>query len=245
MTRRMRPRPASANPDLAAAWDDVHRYSPAPRHRRRLLRGLLAPLQFDTLLDVGCGQPYLLTEWQAKGKTVAGCDLSPRVIRDNRRRLPGARFAVVDISRGAFPGGRQFDLVVASEVLEHLNDWRAGLRHCCASARRYVVVTVPCGPRYAIDRMVGHQRHFTGPELAAELARRGFRVKRLRRWGFPLHSLYKRLINSVAPERMYQSFGASRYGWVQKAASQFLYGLFFVNDLFPWGQQLLLVAEKK
>lgn len=245
MTRRTRPRPIRQDPDLAAAWDDVHRYSPAPRHRRRLLRGLLAPLDFDTLLDVGCGQPYLLDEWRAKGKAVAGCDLSPQVIRENRRRLPDAQFAVVDISRGVFPGRRRFDLVVASEVLEHLKDWRAGLGHCCAQARRYVAVTVPCGPRFAIDKLVGHQQHFGGPELAAELGRHGFRVKRLRRWGFPLHTLYKWLINGVAPERMYRSFGASRYGWGQKAASQLLYVLFFLNDLFPWGQQLLLLAEKK
>jgi hypothetical protein len=244
MARRIRPRPAPADPNLAAAWDDVHRYSPAPRHRRRLLRRLLTPLAFDTLLDVGCGQPYLLAEWQALGKTVAGCDLSPQVIRENRRRLPSARFAVVDISRGVFPGRKRFDLVVASEVLEHLDNWRAGLRHCCAQSQRYLVITVPCGPRYTIDRMVGHHQHFTGPELAAELGRHGFRVKRLRRWGFPLHTLYKWLINGVAPERLYQRFGASRYGWGQKAASQFLYGLFFVNDLFPWGQQLLLLAER-
>ncbi|MEW6517397.1 MAG: methyltransferase domain-containing protein [candidate division FCPU426 bacterium] len=233
------------DPDLAAAWDDVHRYSPAPRHRRRLLGRLLSPLPFDSLLDVGCGQPYLLEEWRRRGKRVAGCDVSPQVIEENRRRLPDAQFAVVDINRAAFPGRQRFDLVVASEVLEHLDDWRAGLENCCAMSQRFIVVTVPAGPRYAIDKMVGHRRHFAGPELAEALGRLGFRIVRMRRWGFPLHTLYKWLINSIAPERMYRSFGASRYGWGQKAASQLLYGLFFINDWFPWGQQLLLLAERK
>ena len=46
--------------NVVAQWDDAHRYTPAPRHRRRLILDLLAGLDFADCLDAGCAQPFLL-----------------------------------------------------------------------------------------------------------------------------------------------------------------------------------------
>src|SRR5947209_2086163 len=46
--------------NVVADWDDAHRYTPAPRHRRRLILKWVSGLDFADVLDAGCAQPYLL-----------------------------------------------------------------------------------------------------------------------------------------------------------------------------------------
>jgi len=37
-----------------AKWDDCHHYSPAPRHRRRLISNIVNKLDFNSMVDIGC-----------------------------------------------------------------------------------------------------------------------------------------------------------------------------------------------
>lgn len=43
-------------------WDDMKKYDPFARHLRRLILSVIQPLQFESVLDVSCGQGALLTE---------------------------------------------------------------------------------------------------------------------------------------------------------------------------------------
>jgi hypothetical protein len=52
------------------------------------------------------------------------------------------------------------------------------------------------------------------------------------------------LINRTSPEKIYQAFGSAKYGFFQKAVSQVLQVLFFINDLFPAGRLYLVLAER-
>jgi hypothetical protein len=236
---------AGANaPNVAADWDDAHRYTPAPRHRRRLVLRLLQGLQFADCLDAGCAQRFLLESIVERfGVAGFGCDISDVVIEANRRARPDLAFRVLDLTRETWPG-RQFDLVVCSEVLEHIPDWPNALANLVRMTGRHLVLTVPSGPVRSMDRLVGHHQHFRGPELTAVLAEHGLCVVAVRRWGFPVHSLYKALISRLSPARLYGSFSGRRYGGAKKALSEILYRLFFVNDLFAGGCQLLVHARR-
>jgi hypothetical protein len=235
----------SVDVDEVAAWDDAHRYTPAPRHRRRLLLKAMSRLEFADVLDAGCAQPFLLAEAVARfGVPGFGCDVSPRVVAANRRDLPGCEFVTLDLTRSVWPGGRTFDLVVCSEVLEHLAEWRAGLANVVAMSRRHVLITVPGGPIRAMDRRVGHVQHFEGGELLEALRGLGCRVVWARSWGWPFHSAYKAAISAVAPEGLYRSFSGGRpYGPVKRAASEALHLLFFLNDLAWRGRQWIVLAS--
>jgi 2-polyprenyl-3-methyl-5-hydroxy-6-metoxy-1,4-benzoquinol methylase len=80
--------PAVANGNDVVNWGDAHRYSPAPRHRRRLLRRWIDRLDFADVLDAGCAQPFLLREILARHAVEGfGCDLSGRMIE---ARAPAA-----------------------------------------------------------------------------------------------------------------------------------------------------------
>lgn len=231
--------------NITMAWDDAHHFSPAPRHRRRLIRREIKKLEFETCLDAGCAQPFLLLYLYNQGKKVFGCDISDKVVAANRQLFPEAAFEEVDVSRAVYPGGKKFDLVISAEVLEHIKDWQTAVRHLCLMSRRYLLITVPSGKRYKIDNLVGHFRHYAGPELAAEIEKHDFRVIFQKYWGFPMHLLYKCLINSIAPGKIYSAYGTGRYGWFEKMVSQIIYLLFFVNDCFGFGQQLILLAERR
>jgi SAM-dependent methyltransferase len=121
-------------------WDDMKRYGPMSRHTRRLVWRLIAPLPFTSVLDVGCGQGALLQEIARRRPHVAlaGVDLSTQAVVLAQQRLPQARFCVLDISRGRLR--HAFDLVLCTDVLEHIADDQAALRNLRAMCRRWLVV---------------------------------------------------------------------------------------------------------
>jgi SAM-dependent methyltransferase len=234
---------ALAERNVVARWDDAHRYSPAPRHRRRLIVRALRDLRPAEVLDAGCGQPFLLAELRHElGVPCYGCDISDAVME--RGSDAAEELRVVDLEREAWPDGRTFDAVVCSEVLEHVEDWRAALHNVVAMARRHVLITVPGGRRRPMDAIVGHHRHFTPAEIADALRAEGCEVLWARRWGWPLHSAYRWAISRAA-DRMYESFGTERYSRAQIALSNALYGAFFVNDLFRRGDQVIVLGAKE
>lgn len=231
--------------NVVANWDEAHRRTPAPRHRRRLIVDIVRGLPVRDCLDAGCGQPYLLEALHGElGIETYGCDISDRVMAAIQGSDAAREFRVVDLSRETWPEGRRFDLVVCSEVLEHVPDWPAAVANLARMARKYVLITVPTGKVRTMDRMVGHTQHFAGPELIAALRANGCEPLLVRRWGFPFHSLYRVAISSLGADRIYESFsGGERYGRGRRLVSDALYGLFFVNDLFRTGDEMIVLAR--
>lgn len=222
-------------------WGDMIRYSPAPAHRRRLILELARTQRFDSLLDVGCGPGQLLAAFRERFGTrrLAGIDLSPAVIEANKRAMPSAEFHVLDIASGHLSD--RFDLVVCSEVLEHIADSERALQNIRKMCSGSLIVTVPAGRVFPIDRAMGHHRHFTRAMLTDVLERSGFRVSVLWSWGFPWHTAYKYLINA-APEVSMRSFSAGEYSWTQKLVASALKGLFYFNSK-KFGSQLIALAQ--
>lgn len=233
---------------IVAGWTDAHVYSPAPRHRRRIMLNWLRNLPFTTLLDAGCAHADFLRALAEQRPSAAlhGCDICQELMEQNAAALPQIQFATLDLTKGKFPKEDPFDVVVTSEVLEHIEHWEEALLNILTHTRQYVFVTVPAGPRYAIDRRIGHFKHYTIEEVSAVVEKAGFKVLKARYWGFPFHSLYKWAINAVSPDAIYTAFGERPYGLLKRGFCHFLYLLFLANDIFPSkGGQLLLLAERK
>ncbi|MGN6300622.1 MAG: class I SAM-dependent methyltransferase [Angustibacter sp.] len=166
------------------------------RERRVLLERDLRGLRPGTALDVGAagggntrvlrrlGWNAIALEYGHDGAQVA-----------HERGLPTLRgdATALPVADGSL------DLVVAFDVLEHLDDDDAAVREVRRVLRpggRYLVA-VPCDPRLwsAHDEAVGHVRRYTRATLSSLLVRGGFSLGPMRSWNVllrPVVSLRRR-----------------------------------------------------
>jgi len=137
-----------------------------------------------SVLEVGCGEGHVTARLAARfpGARVLGTDFSPRILEIARAAHPGLAFEVCSIYDTARLG--HWDLVVACEVFEHLEDPAAALDALCATDPGHVLVTVPREPlwrvlnlargRYwnALGNTPGHVQHWSRGSLLRFLSRR-------------------------------------------------------------------------
>jgi 2-polyprenyl-3-methyl-5-hydroxy-6-metoxy-1,4-benzoquinol methylase len=107
-----------------------------------------------SLLDVGCGEGVLTARWAARnpGCETVGVDLAdPRLQAQWAARAGPAnlRFATMQAEALAFQDG-SFELVSATEVLEHVSDPQAALAEMARVAARWLLVSVPREPLWRI-----------------------------------------------------------------------------------------------
>jgi SAM-dependent methyltransferase len=112
---------------LVAYYDE--RYA-APPGAMRDYAVYLEQLQAEAgarLLDVGCGEGFLLEAAAARGIQAAGLEIVDRALHLARRRVPRAALAVAAGEALPFPAGC-FDLVTCIGSLEHFSDPLQGVR---------------------------------------------------------------------------------------------------------------------
>jgi SAM-dependent methyltransferase len=222
-------------------WSDMIRYSPAPFHRRRLILALAREIDFDSVLDVGCGDAELLLalrQLRPRARLV-GVDVAESVVERDRATHPDIEFHHLDVGTSALP--LRCDLVVCSEVIEHVVDWQRALRHLREMCATHLILTVPAGRLFPIDRLMGHHRHFALATVVSALRDAGFDPERTWQWGFPFHSIYKHLINAF-PDASVRRFSSGTYTAADRALAKVLIWLFYLNSRRA-GAQLVLRAR--
>lgn len=238
--------------------------SPAGFHRRRLIAELAtaeAPAGAH-VLDVGCGQGELLRQLAAvlPGACLAGADISETSLAETRARNPDFDLFLLDITAPDFAARHtdrlhRYDLVICSEVVEHLEDDTGSVKRLSELLRPggALIVTVPGGKPSRFDHLIGHKRHYDRARLEALLAGAGFRVERLLAWGFPFHNLYRSAVRVGSRCSMRDATAAApapqdrtRLGdLLSKAyllASPALKALFYLN-LKRGGEQMLALGR--
>ena len=103
----------------------------AAHWRRDPLSG--APLEGLSLLDIGCGGGLLCEPMARLGAAVTGIDAAERNIATARRHAEGQGLAIdyrETTAEALAAEGRQFDIVLALEIIEHVADIGLFLRSC-------------------------------------------------------------------------------------------------------------------
>jgi SAM-dependent methyltransferase len=98
------------------------------------------------VLDLGCGTGELARALTVAGLRVAGCDISPRMLRHARDRGGCAGWVRLEPDWQRLPfASAAFDVVVAASVLEYVGEPAAVLRECARVVRPggVVLYTVP------------------------------------------------------------------------------------------------------
>src|SRR4051812_20318733 len=108
-------------------WGEVQKYGPVHSQERRLFEKILTPLSFESILEVGCGQGEKLRALVNRfhPKQYFGIDVAPNALKIAEANLPGGVFEVADIQTAA--PNIKADLIVCSNVLEHIPDDQAAL----------------------------------------------------------------------------------------------------------------------
>ena len=143
-------------------------------------------VQGGRVLDIGCGAGYGSEFLRNAGATeVIGLDLDPRNIRYASRRYPRVQFRQADAEKLPRDVG-QFDLILASNVLEHLHDVTLALDAMRDLARGRVIIAVPpivdqaslraneAIPYHRSNHMVGRWIELLGERFARVEAYRHF-----------------------------------------------------------------------
>lgn len=115
----------------------------------------------DTVLDVGCGAGVLLDTLKPLCKDVMGLDISPKAIEILESR--GIHGKVGTLPKIDFPD-KSFDVVVATETLEHLDEPNLLLEEMKRVAREKIIISVPdnvLGP----EKEKEHRQLFTNDSL--------------------------------------------------------------------------------
>jgi 2-polyprenyl-3-methyl-5-hydroxy-6-metoxy-1,4-benzoquinol methylase len=226
---------------------DFIKYNPGARHRRRLIADAITRLpQASTVLEVGCGPGELIMDLKrlCPSARLSGLDLSTVAIEACRRAHPDVTFHVADIVESALDSS--FDLVVCSEVTEHVDDPLRALRNMRAMTTDggFLVLTTPHGRIHSTELAIGHVKHPTRSELTKWLQEAGFTVVRIRQWGWPGYTILKYVAN-LAPETALDHLGQGEYSKAMKRLNNIAFHLARWMSLpaSPLGPQFVVTAR--
>jgi|SRR5215472_4382390 len=246
-----------SNAALEQRISDAH-YRGGAEHERtskRFMRSLVPSDPPLRILDVGCGTGLNAAQLTRRGHDVFGIDVSPVAIE--KLRAQGLKGSIADIEAEplALPENT-FDLVYASEVIEHCVDTKKFLRNLRAVLKQdgTLLLSTPNSAFWAYRLLSllgytpsefqhpGHVRFFSKRNLAAAIEDCGFTVTAIgarhmylvvgRRIGDPL----ARLLETVGFHKE-PRFATGSHFWQLSAFARKASGF--------WADTLIVTARKR
>lgn len=141
----------------------------------------------DKVLDVGCGDGILTVDLARKAKQVVGIDINPRNIKQAKKehQKDNIRYILADATKMNFK--EKFDVIVLSNVLEHIKDRVVFLRKMGEVGMK-ILVRVPMlerdwltiykkerGVDYKLDKT--HFIEYTLDEFISEVRKAGLKLE--------------------------------------------------------------------
>lgn len=87
---------------------------------------LAGDVEHKLMLDCGCGTGRFADLFEQRGARVVGMDTSENMIKIAKKKVPSAEFVIGDVFNMPFKE-RQFDILVCSQVLTHLHEYKKPL----------------------------------------------------------------------------------------------------------------------
>jgi 2-polyprenyl-3-methyl-5-hydroxy-6-metoxy-1,4-benzoquinol methylase len=238
------------DPEYARRYRDLYERHWWWRARERLILDTVRRNRpgggWRSILDVGCGAGLLFDALAELGD-VEGVEADPQLARvagKHRARIHVGRFDA------SFRPGKRYSLVLMLDVIEHLPDPVAALRHAreLLAPDGVLVATVPAFPLLwtTHDDLNHHLTRYTKRSFAVLASQAGVRVAAARyffHWVFPA-KLAVRLLEAMIPRR--PSPPRVPPGWINALA----YGYTRIEQRLitplglPFGSSLLVVGRR-
>lgn len=143
---------------------------------------LIDSVEYSKVYEAGCGEGFISQYVYNKNKDtkemlqVYASDISENVIKKARKAYPYIQFyvnSIYDIKEN----NNSFDLAIASEVLEHLDEPEKALSEVFRISKKYILISVPNEPIWCIANFArvkyirrmgntpGHINHYTKGEI--------------------------------------------------------------------------------
>ncbi len=107
-----------------------------------------------TVLEAGCGEGAVTNFLYNEGKgkfDIKAFDISEKLVKDAAKQFPEIDFSVQNIYE--MNEVEKYDLVVCSEVLEHLEEPEKVIKLLLDASKKYVIVSVPREPIWCVLNM--------------------------------------------------------------------------------------------
>ncbi len=160
--------------------------------RRRLLKFLLSTVKIPKearLIDIGCGVGSNLGLLQSLGFKLIGVDSEIYSLAYAKRRFPTIPLINGNLLKLPFKTN-SIDLVIATDILEHLEEDTLGLREIyrVLKWKGEVLFTVPAfNFLWGIQDVVGmHKKRYSRSELIEKIEQQGFKILKTSYFNFLL-----------------------------------------------------------
>lgn len=166
---------------------------------------LISRLRPRTTLEIGCGQGAFGARLAGQGAYL-GVEPDARSFEIAKSRIEPRGGTVLNGMDTVVPGGTQFDMVCAFEVLEHIEDDKGALANWVEYVRPggHVVLSVPAfqsrfGP---MDAHAGHFRRYSPAEIADLLTAAGLTDVTVTVYGWPFGYALESVRNRIDAKKL-------------------------------------------
>lgn len=205
-------------------------------------------------LDVGCGTGRVTFELGSCGFDVEGIDSDPRIInlakKISANRGVQCNFRLVDFRDPKEVVPESYDLIVCSEVLEHIVDYERIHQNIFKSLKPggRLILTVPYDPNKfsVLDKYNGHVRRFTYEQVLNDL--KLYKQKKIIITGFPFYRLicraYLLKLKLMGGQHSNENLWSSP---LTRMIAQIIYPFCRLDNFFAFtrlGDALIAIADK-
>ena len=149
------------------------------------------PLKAETILDAGCGEGFTMDKLlkSGVGKKIEGIEYSKDAISFGRKLFPKLTFREGSVYELPYKNN-SFDLVICTEVLEHLEEPAKALTEMLRVSKKYLIISVPNEPFFMLSNFLrgknllrfgndeGHINHWNSLSLKMYLEKNGLKIKK-------------------------------------------------------------------
>lgn len=224
---------------------------------KRIVQDYLVATGKTKFLEIGCGTGDFIRQLvENENLEITGSEIYLKGLLYAKRNLPSVDFIQFDVTQGGL--GEEFDLIVAFDVIEHIENDVAAISNINKMLHKggRVIITVPQHMFLwsNLDEIVKHKRRYSRRELVVKLKEKGFDIDYCTSFLFILFPLM--LISRVLDKKHDQSESAEIALEKRVKFSSVLNGIF---DFFmridealirlgislPFGGTLVVVARKR
>lgn len=156
------------------------------------LISLAKPLSPKTILDAGCGEGFTMNKLKLSGigEKIEGIEYSKDAISFGKKLFPDLIIKQGSVYELPYEDN-YFDLIVCTEVLEHLEEPAKAIKEMLRVSKKYLIISVPNEPFFMLSNFlrgknlsrfgndIGHINHWNPLSLKKYLTQNKVKVKKI------------------------------------------------------------------